>query len=578
VNLIDALEIIRNSAGSDSPAFRVFLACGFTPLHLQTFLNAELCKALSNHCIEIKTGLFGDLAGSLERLHMDSFDAVAIQIEWPDIDPRLGIRSLGGWRSTDLPDIIQSSKEQVDRINSAVARLSERVPTICSMPTLPLPPMFLAKTEESGMHELQLRLFVSSLATSLAQKPGIRILNAQAIDELSPPAGRMDAKSEIMTGFPYKLAHASALASIVARLICSPTPKKALITDLDDTLWAGTLGEVGVDNVCWRLDQHAQGHGIYQQFLASLASAGVLIAVASKNDAALVERAFDRKDLLLAKENVFPFEVHWSRKSDSVRRILDVWNISADSVVFVDDSLMELAEVKAVFPDIECLAYPGNDYQAIWNLLKHLRDFFGRNVLTEEDTLRLASIRTTSHLRESAESGGQAFDDFLQNVDAEISFSWAKDSDQRAYELVNKTNQFNLNGRRWTEGIWKTYLGEPDAFMLTVSYKDKYGFLGRIAVMLGKARGKNVRVESWVMSCRAFSRRIEYHCLKYLFEKFEADEITFDYQNTDRNEPLQAFFRQLTGSTFAPPFRLSKTLFEEQAPPLFHAVEEVPYG
>ena len=118
----------------------------------------------------------------------------------------------------------------------------------------------------------------------------------------------------MLTGFPYKLPYTSTFARMLASLVSNRAPKKGLITDLDDTVWSGILGEVGVDGINWTLEHHSQVHGLYQQFLSSLASAGVLIGVASKNDPALVQEAFARKDLLLQKENVFPFEVHWNRQ------------------------------------------------------------------------------------------------------------------------------------------------------------------------------------------------------------------------------------------------------------------------
>jgi FkbH-like protein len=169
---------------------------------------------------------------------------------------------------------------------------------------------------------------------------------------------------------------------------------------LDDTLWAGILGEVGVEALAWSLDQHAHLHGLYQQFLASLASAGVLVGVASKNDPALVEKAFARKDLLLSREDIFPFEVHWNRKSGSVQRILETWNIGSDAVVFIDDSPMEVAEVKAAFPDMECVVFPKNDYPAFWKMVGGLRDLFGKRAVSAEDELRLRSIRDAGVLRE----------------------------------------------------------------------------------------------------------------------------------------------------------------------------------
>ncbi len=132
---------------------------------------------------------------------------------------------------------------------------------------------------------------MASFAVSLAGFPRLRVLNAQYLDECSPPGARFDFKSEMIYGFPYKTAHASAIAEGLAALIQTATRKKGLITDLDDTLWSGILGEVGVEGISWHLDRKTQIHGIYQQFLASLSSAGVLIAIASKNEGALVKEA-----------------------------------------------------------------------------------------------------------------------------------------------------------------------------------------------------------------------------------------------------------------------------------------------
>lgn len=575
MNLIEALEIIKKPVAENAPQFQVFLACGFTPLHLQTFLKAELCKAFPEYLIEIKSGLFGALFENLERLQQESFDAVAVAIEWADFDARLGIRNLGGWHSTDLYDIVETVRQRASQICQILEQLAKSTPTICSMPTLPLPAMFLTRTHESSMWELQLREIIASLAASVSQEGKIRVLSAQTLDELSPMINRFDAKSEIITGFPYNLEHASVLAELFTRVIHNPIPKKGVITDLDDTLWAGILGEVGIENVCWNLEHHAQEHGLYQQFLSSLASAGVLIAVASKNDKALVEQAFERKDLLLTKDNVYPLEAHWSPKSVSIQRILKMWNVAADSVVFLDDSPMETAEVKAAFPEIECITFPKGDYQATWDLLKRLRDLFGKSVISEEDTLRLKSIRSSGALLNLKETGGSTFDDFLEKANASITFISSKKPDERAFELINKTNQFNLNGRRLTEGEWKNYLREMDSLLLTVSYEDKYGPLGKIAALLVKSNGKRLRVDSWVISCRAFSRRIEHQCLKYLFEKFGVDEVEVDYQETHRNGPVQEFFTQLIGTGVVSPMRISRASFYEKAPLLFHRLEEI---
>lgn len=579
MNLAEALEISKRALPEDTHPLRTFLACGFTPLHLQTFLAAHLRRRLPQQRIEVKTGLFGDLAGSIERLPSSSCDVMAVVIEWQDLDPRLGVRSLGGWRTTDLPDIVKSANQAAARLEEALRQTSASIPVCVCFPTLPLPPLFTTSTRQASAYELQLRQLIASFAASVTSDSSIRVLNSQRLDELSPVQARLDVQSELMAGFPYKLPHASAIAELLAGLIQNPTPKKGLITDLDDTLWAGILGELGTEGISWDLDQHTHMHGLYQQFLGSLASAGVLIAVASKNDPALVEKAFERKDLILSKENVYPLEVHWSRKSESAQRILKTWNIGPEAVVFIDDSPMEVAEVKAAFPEMECIVFPSSDYQAIWDLLKHMRDLFGKSVISEEDSIRLKSIREADGLREFRDGAGGSLDDFLQSADASIQFAFGKPAaDNRAFELINKTNQFNLNGKRLTEAAWKAYLNDPAAFVMSASYEDKFGPLGKIAVLTGRIQGKALRIESWVMSCRAFSRRIEHQTLKQLFEKFDAKEISFDYQATPRNGPLQEFFAQLLGAAPSVDLRFSRAAFSEKSPSLFHRVEEVVNG
>jgi FkbH-like protein len=579
VNLIEALEILKQAVPDDGHSCRASLACGFAPLHLQTFLAAHLRKRLPQHRVEVKTGLFGDLAGNVERLQGSNCDLVSVIIEWQDLDSRLGIRSLGGWRAADLPDIVKSATQAVARLEKGLRRVSASTPTCVCMPTLPMPPLFTTPTHQAGDYELQLRQLMASLATSISNESFIRILNSQRLDELSPWHARLDVRSELMTGFPYKLPHASTIAELLATLTQNPSPKKGLITDLDDTLWAGILGEVGAEGVSWHLDQRTHLHGLYQQFLDSLASAGVFVAVASKNDRALVEQAFERKDLIISKENLYPVEANWARKSQSAQRILKTWNIGPEAAVFIDDSPMEVAEVKAAFPEIECIVFPKNDYQAIWDLLKHLRDLFGKSLLSEEDSIRLKSIRGADALRDSIDVVGGSLDDFLQSAHAFIRYTLGKQAgDSRALALVNKTNQFNLNGKRLNESVWFKYLRDPQTFLVTATYEDKYGPLGKIAVVMGRVDGRNLVVDTWVMSCRAFSRRIEHHCLKYLFEKFSADEIVFDYQATARNGPLQEFFAQLLGVPPGKGLRLSRSSFFERTPPLFHQVEEVGRG
>ncbi|HEY1575483.1 MAG TPA: HAD-IIIC family phosphatase [Terracidiphilus sp.] len=577
MNLIEALEMVKKPASENSPSLRIFFACGFTPLHLQTFLAAHLRNLRSTHRADVTTGVFGDLAGNLERLDGERYDAVAVAIEWSDLDPRLGVRTLGGWQLEKLPDILECSARSFERLAQALRRIA--LPTTVSLPTLPLPPLFYSGTMRSSAEELILKRQAASFAEAISRERRIAVICQQELDERSPLAGRFDLRTEILQGFPYKTAHASVIGELMAELVVRSQPKKGLITDLDDTLWAGILGEQGVDGVQWHLEEHAQLHGLYQQFLASLASAGTLIGVASKNDPELAAAAFERHDLLLPKGSVYPIEANWNRKSESVQRILKKWNILPDSVVFVDDSPMELAEVQSAFPEMECVLFPKGDYVSFWAMLRRLRDQFGKPFVTEEDSLRLQSIRNSAGLEGSPEAEQVSMSDFLRAAEGQLTFVHGiAAEDTRAFELVNKTNQFNLNGIRYDEAAWSKRIRDPRTRVITVSYKDKFGKLGRIAVMLGRLEGKTMILESWVMSCRAFSRRIEFHCLEYLYERLGVEEIVFQAVKTDRNRPLVEFLEGLTDATVQPSLHMSRAAFVSRAPERPHHSTEESYA
>jgi FkbH-like protein len=322
------------------------------------------------------------------------------------------------------------------------------------------------------------------------------------------------------------------------------------------------------------LTSHTQVHGLYQQLLRALAEQGVLIAVASKNNPEVVEAAFQRNDLLLPRQRVFPMEVNWKPKSESVARILRAWNVGADSFVFVDDSPMELAEVKAAFPQIECVLFSAKDYAGVESLLYSLRNSFAKKTITQEDGLRQESLRASEAFRDQTERAAPSYESFMRDAEAEVTLDFVSGAaNPRSLELVNKTNQFNLNGIRYTPSDWHGSLQVPHSFVLTADYRDKYGPLGIIAVLKGRAEGKTVFVDTWVMSCRAFARRIEYQCMAVLYEKFGADQICFELAPTPRNQCLQEFFATFQGKKTGAPLQVSRDEFREKCPQLYHKVE-----
>jgi FkbH-like protein len=579
MKLIEALDILRKAPAGPEAELNVFLACGFTPLHLQTMLKAEVQLLYPDRRISMETGLFGDLIGSLKTLSMANSFAGIVVAEWQDLDPRLAMRSLGSWLPEAVQDIVKNARSRAAILASMMENECQDMRLVVCLPTLPLPPVFFTGARQMGKEESELRACLAFLAAKIAALPHVTVLNQQHLDLHSPLAERFDLNSEIRFGFPYRMAHAGALAEAFGRLLRAPIPKKGLITDLDGTLWQGILGEVGPEGVFWDSDHHAHMYGAYQRLLHALSAEGVLLGIATKNDPHLIERVFEERSPLLPRSSVFPIEAHWGAKSESIARILKTWNIAADSVIFVDNDPMELAEVKARHPGIECIRFPEDDAAGIYDVMNHLRERFAKRFLLEEDAIRLESIRRGHSLQTETEASTVTSEQLLESAEAELTLYFdSKGTDPRGLELVNKSNQFNLNGRRHIETSWKEYAHQGDAFLMIVAYRDKFGPLGKVAVLAGRIQGRKLSLDTWVMSCRAFSRRIEHRCLEELFARFGVDEIEFAFVPTPRNMPMRLFLEQILGANPESAHTLSKEVFLERQPKTYQRTLEIMNG
>jgi FkbH-like protein len=227
--------------------------------------------------------------------------------------------------------------------------------------------------------------------------------------------------------------------------------------------------------------------------------------------------------------------------------------------------------VQSRFPDVEGILFEGKNPAAARAVVARLWTLFGKDAVRDEDRLRAASLRSAATMRAAAAEQGDG-EAFLSQLGARLVLDLSRDrSDARAFELVNKTNQFNLNGRRYTAAEWAAALDRPDAFLLTVGYEDRYGPLGKVGVALGTASDGEVRIDAWVLSCRAFSRRVEDATLRALFGAFGADALALDFAPTPRNGPTQELVARYAalGPGGA---RVTRAAFDAAAPALHHEV------
>jgi hypothetical protein len=156
LRLSEALKLIQKG-NSEAQPMEVLLACGCSPLHLKTFLHAHLQQLLPHRRISVAEGLYGDLAGTLERAAGTQAQGIAVILEWSDLDSRLGFRSAARWSLDGAADIARMAGTSLARLGEALQKIAPEIRVALSLPTLPLPPLF--QTPGWQASELELQLF-----------------------------------------------------------------------------------------------------------------------------------------------------------------------------------------------------------------------------------------------------------------------------------------------------------------------------------------------------------------------------------------------------------------------------------
>ena len=576
MRLAHALRLITESEQRPGSALRVYLVTGFESLHLKTFLHAHLTEQAVDRPVEVLSGLFDDFEGNLRRAAACSQTVVVILIEWADLDPRLGFRHATKWSSEVTDDIVNNVTGTLKRIEQAIVTgIGRDEPTVVMSPSLPLAPPFDTNNQQLVAVAQELYTGVDQLLSRLTDTGGIKVIHG-GHGITMPGNSRLDLRTTFATGFPYQMTYAQELGRNLAQAIYPPAPLRGLITDLDNTMWRGIAGEDGPEAVSWQVDDRGAAHGLYQTLLQYLSENGVLVAIASRNSIETVQRVFNRKDIRFDLERAYPIESHWGNKTESVTRILDGWNIAPEHVLFIDDSQLEIESLLAAFPTLQCATFPAGDDEAIYQLVQSTYRRFQLGEKTLEDSFRMDSIRTGSDFKKQMQNAIDTQDDFLASTEPHIVVDTKVTADMaRPFDLVNKTNQFNLNGVRYDASTWRSLHERADTFIWAIDYQDKFGPLGIISILGGTIQGDDCVLDLWVLSCRAFGRRIEFATLLALFQQTSVLRIRLDYRRTERNEPTRETITRLleTDIDSAGALLLTKAQFEKRCPPLHHVIE-----
>jgi FkbH-like protein len=286
-----------------------------------------------------------------------------------------------------------------------------------------------------------------------------------------------------------------------------------------------------------------------QLYLKELSKSGVLLAIVSKNDKALVAEFFaKRSDMPLSLADFVACEASWDRKSSTIGRILKTLKLRAQDCAFLDDSVHERAEVASVLPEIRLLDIPSDIFKRLLFLEKALP--ISREPSTEEDKDRLSFYkqmnlrekdRQYTHLRFKGEQDPLVPWLYSLNTWLTLSCITSETVDQRVSQLYGRTNQFNMTGNHPTSGSIADHL-ELGNILITGTVGDKYGNDGIAISAIIKDVGKSLIFQEFVMSCRIIGRFVEDAFVMSICKRFcEADHLVFRFKDSGKNSTFMTF-------------------------------------
>lgn len=329
-------------------------------------------------------------------------------------------------------------------------------------------------------------------------------------------------------------------ADSLCRLIAAMRGKsrKALVLDLDNTLWAGVIGDDGMTGInIAQGDATGEAHLALQRYALALRECGVVLAVSSKNTDVIARQVFrEHPDMLLREEHIAVFQANWNDKASNIEAIAQTLNIGLDALVFVDDNPAERALVRQRLPQVAVPELPEDP--AFYVRTIAAAGYFEAVGFADEDRKR-AQFYNDNAKRVELQSSIGSIDDYLRSLNMHISFS-AFDAGGRARiaQLINKSNQFNLTTRRYTEAEIDMLIGDEDAFTMQIRLEDVFGDNGMISTIICCEVGDDWEIDTWLMSCRVLGRKVEEAALQQLihFGKMRGIKRLLGlYRPTERN-------------------------------------------
>lgn len=321
-------------------------------------------------------------------------------------------------------------------------------------------------------------------------------------------------------------------------------PIKIIFVDLDNTLWPGILGDDGIENINLSVDTNAYPHLSLQHLLKCMHNNGVLLIIVSKNNLETVESFFKirKSEMILKWDDFTSVKANWEPKSKNIKKTLEELNLTSHGSVFIDDSEFERNEVRNSISEINVLELPKEPYD--WPKFLSELEIFHTPIVTRED-----KERTNFYKKERDRliiKDKMSENDYLLSLKLKIfPQKVTKSNVDRVIQLINKTNQFNISGTKVSYDEIYKYIVKKNHFIWTFSLEDIYSNYGLISSIYGKTTEdlKQIEIEGWVLSCRAFTRNVETAIIQFLSKTYSDNlKISIRFIYTDMNKYAFKYF------------------------------------
>ena len=344
-----------------------------------------------------------------------------------------------------------------------------------------------------------------------------------------------DSKGKYRWNAPYSKTLVEAAVREIHKqyLIQKGITKKCLILDCDNVLWGGILSEDGIENLKLGGSGLGRVYQDFQRFVLSLYYHGVILAVCSKNDLPDVLRMFnEHSEMILREEHIACFQVNWEDKPSNIQKIAEKLNISLDSMVFVDDSPVEIEAVKAMLPEVTTILFKRDmDYEqfSCFNLKSNISI---ANIDKRTETYR------TNGFREELKAKYTDYADYIAALEIKMDIHEAAPIGfSRISELTQRTNKCT-NGRRYTVTEIKERINSATVKLYSVSVSDCFSDLGLVGVI--EVEGDALTLFS--LSCRALGREVEEKMMEFISDKYQIQKIEF--KSTSKNVALKTLLEK----------------------------------